>query len=123
MWSFIRGTERLSIGREIVDDGIMLVVVGDGPSRSYFFRDRARLEVFQRDMETLLLRTGWSFDRFETEHRSGLDRRGWPRRANDRRRWWTDGTRLPRQPRLNGELPADPQEDHATREAKETGSK
>ena len=68
-----------------------LVVAGDGTPRSYFFRDLARLEIFQRDMETLLLKTGWSFQDFEPDRRAGRDRRGWPRRSNDRRRWWTDG--------------------------------
>jgi hypothetical protein len=41
-------------------------------------------------METLLLKTGWTFQ--DTARPPlGRDRRGWPRRSNDRRRWWTDG--------------------------------
>jgi hypothetical protein len=90
-WSFARGNERLEITREKVDDGAMLVVAGDGAPRSYFFRDFNRLEIFQRDMETLLLKTGWTFQAYAPERRTGRDRRGWPRRTNDRRRWWTDG--------------------------------
>ncbi len=90
-WTFTRGTERLEITRETVDDGTTLVVAGDGAPRSYFFRDFNRLEVFQRDMETLLLKTGWTFQAFAPDRRTGRDRRGWPRRSNDRRRWWTDG--------------------------------
>jgi hypothetical protein len=91
VWRFSRGDETLVISREQVDDGMMLVMAGDGTPRSYFFRDIARLEVFQRDMETLLLKTGWAFQEFSPDRRAGRDRRGWPRRSNDRRRWWTDG--------------------------------
>lgn len=91
VWTFVRGDETLRISRQPVDDGTMLVVAGDGAPRSYFFRDSTRLEIFQRDMETLLLKTGWSFRLFVPDRRRGHDRRGWPRRSNDRRRWWTDG--------------------------------
>ena len=100
IWAFTRGTDRLEISREEVDDGVNLIVAGDGTPRSYFFRDQARLDVFQRDMETLLLKTGWSFSSFTPEKRLGRDRRGWPRKADDRRRWWTDGsTAQPKQPK------------------------
>lgn len=92
VWSFARGTDRLAISREAVDDGMMLIVAGDGAPRSYFFREIPRLEVFQRDMETLLLKTGWSFVSFAPEKRGRRDRRGWPRKSDDRRRWWTDGS-------------------------------
>ncbi len=98
-WTFTRGDDRLNISRQDVDDGTMLIVAGDGAPRSYFFREIGRLEVFQRDMETLLLKTGWSFTSFSPEKRRGRDRRGWPRKHDDRRRWWTDGARLPRQPK------------------------
>ncbi len=90
-WTFTRGSERLEITREKVDDGTTLVVAGDGAPRSYFFRDFQRLEIFQKDMETLLLKTGWTFQAYTPDRRTGRDRRGWPRRSNDRRRWWTDG--------------------------------
>jgi hypothetical protein len=105
-WSFVRGDDRLEISRESVDDGITLIVAGDGTPRSYFFRDVNRLEVFQRDMETLLLKTGWSFVSFAPEKRRGRDRRGWPRKNDDRRRWWTDGATAPRQPRPKAEATA-----------------
>lgn len=97
-WTFTRGDERLEISHETVDDGVMLVVADDGAPRSYFFREAVRLEVFQRDMETLLLKTGWSFVSFVPEKRRGRDRRGWPRKSDDRRRWWTDGVEQPGPP-------------------------
>src|SRR5262245_62054609 len=91
VWTFVRGNDTLEITPEDLDDGVMLVIAGDRTPRSYFFREPHRLETFQRDMETLLLKTGWTFQGYEPDRRSGLDRRGWPRRSNDRRRWWTDG--------------------------------
>lgn len=91
VWTFVRGNDKLEITREELDDGTTLVIAGDGTPRSYFFREPHRLETFQRDMETLLLKTGWTFQAYEPDRRSGRDRRGWPRRSNDRRRWWTDG--------------------------------
>lgn len=91
VWTFVRGDERLTITRQNADNGVLLVVAGDGAPRSYHFKELGRLEVFQRDMETLLLKTGWSFSVYSPDRRRGRDRRSWPRRANDRRRWWTDG--------------------------------
>src|SRR4029079_11980089 len=95
VWTFARGADRLEITRKSLDDGSVLALAGDGEPRSYFFREPQRLETFQKDMETLLLKTGWSFVSFAPDQRSGNDRRGWPRRSNDRRRWWTDGTKKP----------------------------
>jgi hypothetical protein len=91
VWSFTRGIEHLQIRRQPADEGVTLSIVGDGAPRSYVFSDEVRLEAFQRDMETLLLNTGWTFDGYAPDQRHGRDRRGWPRNANDRRRWWTDG--------------------------------
>lgn len=91
VWTFSRGDERLSISREDSPDGVTLIVDGGGTPRSYVFRDLDRVDIFQQDMETLLLKTGWTFRGFAPDRRTGRDRRGWPRRANDRRRWWTDG--------------------------------
>lgn len=95
VWTFVRGDEKLTITRQNAEEGVLLVVAGDGAPRSYFFKELARLEIFQRDMETLLLKTGWSFSVYAPDRRRGRDRRGWPRRANDRRRWWTDGQTKP----------------------------
>jgi hypothetical protein len=91
VWTFVRGNDTLEITREDLDDGTTLIIAGDGTPRSYFFREPHRLETFQRDMETLLLKTGWTFQGYAPDRRTGRDRRGWPRRSNDRRRWWTDG--------------------------------
>src|SRR4051794_36153422 len=60
VWTFSRGGDRLEISRKDLDDGVVLVIAGDGTPRSYFFREARRLETFQKDMETLLLKTGWS---------------------------------------------------------------
>lgn len=92
VWTFARGADILEISRQNLDDGIVLAIAGDGAPRSYFFEECGRLEIFQKDMETLLLKTGWSFVSFAPNRRAGRDRRSWPRRANDRRRWWTDGS-------------------------------
>jgi hypothetical protein len=98
VWTFERGADRLEITRKDLDDGTALIVAGDGTPRSYFFREYDRLETFQKDMETLLLKTGRSFVSYEPDRRAGGDRRDFPRRSNDRRRWWTDGTPKQRQP-------------------------
>lgn len=92
VWTFERGADKLEICRRNLDDGTALVIAGDGTPRSYFFREYERLETFQKDMETLLLKTGWSFVSYEPDRRAGRDRRDFPRRSNDRRRWWTDGS-------------------------------
>ena len=96
VWIFTRGNERLEISRQVLDDGMVLVIGGENTPRSYFFREEHRLESFQKDMETLLLKTGWTFVSYAPDRRAGRDRRGWPRRANDRRRWWTDGSKKER---------------------------
>src|SRR5262249_22799465 len=108
VWKFVRGNDTLEITREDLEDGITLVIAGDGTPRSYFFRETHRLETFQRDMETLLLKTGWTFQRYEPDRRSGRDRRGWPRRSNDRRRWWADG--LPKRDRTTEQRATAPSE-------------
>jgi hypothetical protein len=115
VWTFVRGNDKLEITREELDDGTTLVISGDGTPRSYFFRESHRLETFQRDMESLLLKTGWTFQAYDPDRRTGRDRRGWPRRSNDRRRWWTDGITKPSK---NGESrigPAAEREAHPSR--------
>jgi hypothetical protein len=96
-WAFSREGIRLELRRETTEDGVLLVIENSsGDPRSYFFRDLENLEAFQNDMERLLLGTGWSFEEFGPDRRSGFDRRTWPRIHRDRRRWWTDSRRAPR---------------------------
>lgn len=95
VWTFCRRGERLSLSREDAENGTTLTVSWRGTCRSYSFQSASRLETFQRDMETMLLKTGWVFESFAPDRRTGRDRRGWPRRANDRRRWWTDSRDKP----------------------------
>jgi hypothetical protein len=93
IWSFSRSGELLEIKRNETTDGYLLGVNGDGPPRSYFFGELARLEQFQADFEKFLLGTGWTFVGFSPERRGGQERRHFSRLLNDRRRWWTDGVR------------------------------
>ena len=90
-WIFAKGCDRLTLSRCAVEDGYLLSVNGPGHPRSYFFADLQPLVQFQSDMETFLVTTGWSFEAYTPDRRTGHDRRSWPRVENDRRRWWTDG--------------------------------
>ena len=90
-WTFQRGSERLELQRRETDRGIVLLIRGDGAPRSYTFRQISALMNFQNDMEQFLLRSGWSLETFLPDHRTGKDRRAFPRVEPDRRRWWTDG--------------------------------
>lgn len=95
-WVFSREGVQLEIRRHEVEDGILLIIdAPEAPSRSYHFGDLASLARFQNDMERLLLDTGWAFEEFGPDRRTGRDRRTWPRIHNDRRRWWTDSRRAP----------------------------
>jgi hypothetical protein len=94
IWTFERAGERLQIRRETDDASLRLTVTQADDSKSYRFEDAVALISFQTDMEAMLVQTGWSFVEFSPEQRRGLDRRGWPRLLSDRRRWWTDGTKL-----------------------------
>lgn len=91
IWTFGRNGQQLEIKRAPTDEGILLVVTGDGSPRSYFFPGLERLVVFQSDFEKFLLGTGWTFIGFSPDRRTGHDRRHFSRLITDRRRWWTDG--------------------------------
>jgi hypothetical protein len=91
IWVFARGQERLTLQRRQSAEGMVLVIDDGAMPRSYPFQDEVALIAFQTDMEGMLLQTGWLLEAFEPEQRAGRDRRSWPRLANDRRRWWTDG--------------------------------
>jgi hypothetical protein len=97
VWLFANPDRRaLEIRRKPADEGAVLVVrTLDEEPRQYQFADLDALGRFQRDMEQFLMRTGWALERFSPDRRTGSDRRSFPRAANDRRRWWTDG-RVPK---------------------------
>ena len=123
VWRFERGVDRLEITRRDLDDGTALIVAGDGTPRSYFFREYDRLETFQKDMETLLLKTGWSFVSYEPDRRAGSDRRDFPRRSNDRRRWWTDGLPKRRQAGASAAQSTRPERNQALRSTENLSEK
>src|SRR5690242_14522396 len=89
IWTFRRRSEQLSLRREETSNGVNLVVVDSGTSRSFAFSDVDRLIAFQSDMEAFLIRPGWTLVTFAPDRRSGRDRRQMPR-MTERRRWWTD---------------------------------
>jgi hypothetical protein len=90
VWMFRRRGDQLLLRREETPSGVNLVVIENGTSRSFTFKDLDRLVAFQSDMESFLVRTGWTFSAFEPDRRAGRDRRHMPR-LSERRRWWTDG--------------------------------
>ena len=92
-WIFQRGSQRLELRRSELEDGLQLTILGDGAPRAYHFDDLAAVVTFQSDMESFLMKTGWSFVEFQPERRTGTDRRKWPR-IDERRRWWTDGLKF-----------------------------
>jgi hypothetical protein len=90
-WTFQRREDRITLTRERTQDGgFQLVVMENGRPRTFTFSDFDRLVAFQSDMESFLVRTGWSLADFSPDRRSGRDRRTFPRVDPDRRRWWTD---------------------------------
>lgn len=92
VWTFVRDATHLTITRCSDDDRQRLTVNVDGEQpRQYEFDYHYEAARFQTNMETFLLKTGWSFVGFSPERRRGRDRRCFPR-IDERRRWWTDGT-------------------------------
>jgi hypothetical protein len=97
VWTFERNGERLIV-RQRAEDGAFELETKpqDGPARVSAFEGARELAVFQNDLQYMLVHTGWTLLRFSPDRRRGGDRRGFPRRENDRRRWWTDGaTEMP----------------------------
>ena len=92
-WAFTRNNEHLELTRE-GETAALLRVTGVGRPRTYRFDSPDERNRFQRDMEAMLLATGWAIVGFSPERRAGRDRRTWPR-LTERRRWWTDGVRQP----------------------------
>jgi hypothetical protein len=92
-WTFLRGDTRLELSREETPNGVNLIVTGEGLPRIFAFASLEKLVRFQSDMESLLLRTGWTFRSFAPDRRSNRERRSFPR-LTERRRWWTDSAQL-----------------------------
>ena len=95
-WTFVRGDndgERLTIIRE-TDEKVRMTIATNDSARVIEFNDLVSAVRFQSDMEAFLVKSGWSFIKFEPERRSGRDRRELPR-LFERRRWWTDGMATP----------------------------
>jgi len=88
-WTFRRGDEQLVLQRHKQESGLALVVIRNGNIQHIPFHEEAALDVFQNDMEELLVHTGWTLQECVPERRK-RDRRRFPRVTNDRRRWWTD---------------------------------
>jgi hypothetical protein len=93
---FGRGDECLQLEQRETAAGMALQISGTDGTRSFAFPDLDALLQFQSDMEQFLVRTGWTLLDFVPDRRRYTDRRGFPRVACDRRRWWTDPLR--RQP-------------------------
>jgi hypothetical protein len=89
-WTFRRGDEQLVLQRHQHDSGFTLAVIRDGSISNIPFHEESALNVFQNDMEELLVHTGWTLQECRPERRRKSDRRTFPRVTNDRRRWWTD---------------------------------
>src|SRR5262245_66274227 len=87
VWTFKRDGGSLSLERRVGDEEIVLAVRHQQDLREFRFPDLHALVRFQEDMETFLLRTGWTLASFSPERRVLADRRSFPRLEHDRRRW------------------------------------
>ena len=89
LWTFGKGRQRISLGRQ-PEANVLVVVRGRDELREYRFPDSAALHVFQSDMEAFLRKTGWTLLEFHPERRKrDRDRRRFPR-LKERRRFWSD---------------------------------
>lgn len=92
LWTFGKGKERISLGRQPESD-VLVVVRGRDQLREYRFTDASRLRVFQSDMEAFLRKTGWTLLKFHPERRRlDSDGRRLPPQLQERRRWTTDSS-------------------------------
>ena len=85
LWTFIRGNERIRIGRSS-DSCDLVVMTSPNEPKRYSFKDWQSLNSFQADLEALLMKTGWRLLEYSPERRRKQDRRGFPR-LQERRRW------------------------------------
>ena len=93
VWTFERAAERLIVRRRITLELFELEIESsDGEPRVHRFDEERKFLAFQDDLQYMLVHSGWTLLQFAPDRRRGRDRRGFPRKHNDRRRWWTDGT-------------------------------
>jgi hypothetical protein len=78
VWAFSRNGSRMAvIRRDDAGDATLVIAAGGRAPRTYTFEEETRLNSFQSDMQTFLVRTGWRFVGFQPERRSHFhDRRG-----------------------------------------------
>jgi hypothetical protein len=100
IWMFERATERLIVRRRIEADAFELEIESnDGVPRVHRFEEEDKFLDFQNDLQYMLVHSGWTLLEFAPDRRTGQDRRGFPRKHNDRRRWWTDGAQAVKSPK------------------------
>lgn len=93
VWTFERAAERLIVRRRTEPAAFAIEIESsDGVPRVHRFEEEDKFLAFQNDLQYMLVHSGWTLLEFEPDRRAGRDRRGFPRKHNDRRRWWTDGT-------------------------------
>jgi hypothetical protein len=103
VWTFERGSERLIVRRRAEPHAFAIEIESsDGAPRLHRFDEEDQFLVFQSDLQYMLVHSGWTLVEFEPDRRMGRDRRGFPRKHNDRRRWWTDGAQTVKSPSRRG---------------------
>jgi len=99
VWTFERATERLIVRRRMELEAFELEIESsDGVPRVHRFEEEDKFLAFQDDLQYMLVHSGWTLVEFAPDRRTGRDRRGFPRKHTDRRRWWTDGTQAVKTP-------------------------
>ena len=89
LWTFGKGKQRISLGRE-AESNVLVVVRGRDQLREHRFKDAAELHVFQSDMEAFLRRTGWTLLEFHPERRRRNPDSRRSKHLKERRRFWTE---------------------------------
>jgi hypothetical protein len=103
VWTFERAAERLIVRRRTEPDAFAIEIESsNGEPRVHRFDEEDRFLAFQNDLQYMLVHSGWKLLEFEPDRRRGRDRRGFPRKHNDRRRWWTDGSQTVKTPSRRG---------------------
>lgn len=86
VWAFSRNGSRMAVIRRDNDGDVTLVIAAGGQApKTYTFDQKARLNSFQSDMQSFLVRTGWRFVGFRPERRSRFRDRRSTERVCERR--------------------------------------